>query len=168
MKHKILKGVKPTYLVIALAAGLALMVLSNTFTPHDKEEPTPEIIEGDVYNTDAEKRLEQILESIDGVSNVKVFITYENRGVKKIASVGDSSSSDDGNKKTDTASRREVTVKNNSGESPFVDEEILPQVRGVIIAADGLENEVLSAEITDAVSAVLGVSVNRVKILSNP
>lgn len=168
MKQKILKRVKPAYLVIAMAMGVALMMLSNTFTPHDKEDTSQKIKEEDVYNTDAENKLKQIIESIDGVSNVKVFITYENKGVKKLASVGDNSSSDDGNKKTDTSSRREVTVKNSSGESPFVDEEILPQVRGVIIAADGLENKTLAAEITDAVSAVLGVSVNRVKILSNP
>ena len=56
--------------------------------------------------------------------------------------------------------------KQSSSEEPFVSEEVLPQVRGVLIVAKGAGDAEVNAKITDAVSAVLGVPIHKVKILS--
>ncbi len=167
MNLKKLKSIKPMYLVFTLAIGIVLMILSNTFTQSppktksEKEEtPAP-------FNFDAEEKLRDILESIEGVSNVKIFINYENNGTKNLAFFGEETSSADGDKKNSTTKKQPVTVVDGGGENPFVNEEVLPKVRGVIITARGIKTKELEVEITEAVSAVLGVPVHRVKILSN-
>ena len=58
------------------------------------------------------------------------------------------------------------TSKTNSGEEPFVSEEKLPEVRGVIICAKGVENEEMRLLISDAVSGAMNVPIHRVKVLS--
>lgn len=165
MELKKLKGIKTAYLVIIMVVGVLIVFLSNSLTSAPKREDPPDIAEDTVPTDDAEDKLREIIESIDGVSDVKVYITYENRGVKSIAAFGEESVATDGAKKTVSSKSEPVTVKSGSGESPFVDEEILPEVRGVIIAARGIKSPQLEARITDAVSSALGVPVNRVRIL---
>ena len=53
-----------------------------------------------------------------------------------------------------------------SAEEPFVSEEKLPSIRGVLIVAEGVGKSEINAEITEAVSQVLGVAIHKVKILS--
>ena len=165
MKFGLPKKLKIPHLAAALASGILLILLSNTFTHKEKSEPPLPAMENTLENCDTEKKLAQMLGSIEGVSDVQVLITYENNGVKKVTSFGEQALIQDGAKKTDTIKNTPVTAKNSSGESPFVDEEILPEIRGVLIVAKGLEKRALACEITEAVSAALGVSVNRVKTL---
>ncbi len=164
MELKKLKHIKSSYLVLALFLGIALMVLSKGINPSKNEEQTPKpaVITTD---TNAEEKLGEIIGSIEGVSDVSVFITYENAGVKKTSSVYEKSTSQDGGKGNESSKETPVMVKDSSGEKPFVKEDVLPTVRGVMISARGIRDPKLKAGITDAVSGVLGIPVHRVKIL---
>ena len=94
------------------------------------------------------------------------MISYENYGVKKVSSFGEKSQTSDGTKNTTSLKDSPVFIKDSSGEGPFVAEQVLPEIRGVLIVAKGVENITLAMEITEAVSATLGVPVHRVKVLS--
>lgn len=151
MKLKNLKNIKITYLAAILGAGIVLMLLSNMMSPEAEipEQPPPE--EAAVLkDSSVEDRLRELIEDIDGVSDVSVFVSYENNGVRNIAMSGE----------------KFVTQKEGSAEQPFVTEEVLPQVRGVIIAAKGISTSSLEARISDAVASAMGVPIHRVKILS--
>lgn len=159
-----LKKIKSSYLVSALAAGLIMVVLSNSFMSDNTDKKETVVQKEDSF--DFEKvadSLTEILESIDGVSDVSVLVTYENYGEEKIATVTESENEGTSGKKT--SKTREVTDKEGSLEKPFVTERILPKVRGVIIAARGVKKTNLEVKITDAVSSALGVPVHRVKII---
>lgn len=164
MELKKLKNIKTSYLVLALFLGIALMVLSKGIKPAKKQEETsqPAVITAD---ENAEEKLKEIIGSIDGVSDVSVFITYENSGVKKTSSVYEKSALQDGEKGNESSKETPVMVKDSSGEKPFVKEDVLPMVRGVMISARGIRDPVVKADVTDAVAGVLGIPVHRVKIL---
>jgi len=157
---------KISYLIVALAAGIFLIMVSGMFKNEEKP-PTPEIEENSINNTtENESRLAQILETVEGVSDVSVFLTYENTGKKSIAVMTEETMTSEGDKKTSAYKSQVVTAKDGSSEKPFVNKETLPEVRGVIICAKGVGNEKTKLIIADAVSAAMGISTHRVKVLS--
>ena len=158
-----IRKIKSSYIIAALVAGLVMVFLSNSFSDVRKEEKPVKTEAETTFNYEyASLQLKEIIGGIDGVSDVNVFISYENQGSDKIASVKEVQS--DSTKSSEKT--REVTEKDGSKEKPFVKEKVLPEVRGVIIAARGIKRKNLEEKITDAVSAVLGVPVHRVKIIS--
>lgn len=156
------------YMAAALAVGIALLALSaaspNTKVKKEQSEKEQTTLSEQCLQT--EKRLKSAVEKVKGISDVTVFITYENTGIRKTAANSTSSvTSSDG---STTASSEETAVmkKQSASEEPFVNEEVLPRVRGVLIVAKGAGDDEINAKITDAVSAVLGVPIHKVKILS--
>lgn len=164
MNIKNLKRVKPHHLLIVLAVGVFLLVSSNFFVPSKKQESDNNKSEAIVVN-DIEERLGEIVKKIDGINDADVFITYENSGVKRHATnIKDDAVTGENNvtvKKETSA----VMKKEGSLETPFVSEEILPQIRGVLIVASGADDLKLKEEITVAISAVLGVPLHKVRVL---
>ena len=165
MELKGIKNIKPVYLVAALVLGVFIVVLSNfgqKKEPEVKENEAREFLP-DAANT--EKRLEEIINSIDGVSEATVFITYENSGLKNVTTITEEKAEEKGQDKSKSYKTSVVTQKDGSGERPFVREETFPEVRGIIITAKGVGDKTLNALITDAVSSAMGVGPHRVKIL---
>ena len=166
MELKLLKGKKLTYLIVAFAAGIILIVLSGSFNkPKSKPPPVAEKTAAPEVGA-TEKRLEEIIGTVKGVSDVTVFITYENTGVRNTARLTEDTHSQDGQKSQSTRKDNPVIRKESSLEEPFVYEEILPQVRGVIISARGVSDPKTSLVIADAVASALGVPVYKVRVLS--
>ena len=157
--------IKITYLVVFLALGIALVALSG-FGGGDEETTDDSRVQDSFCEEDTEKKLKDIIEGIDGISDVSVLITYDNKGTVNIASDGEESTSEDGEKKTSSKRIQAVTKRDSSGESPFVTEELLPRVRGVMVTARGVSDKEKNALITRAVSTVLDVPLHRVKVLS--
>ena len=165
MDIKLLKNKKITYFVVALAAGILMIVLSGQFTSPQKEVAVRKDTQpAKVDATYAEKRLQQILGTVKGVSDVSVFVTYENNGVKNTALVTENSSSSQNGEIRTERKDSVVWYKDSSGEQPFVKEEILPQVRGVIICAKGID-EKTKLLITDAVASAMGIPMYKVRVL---
>ena len=165
MKIKLPKKLKLSHLVAALASGIMLILLSNTFNAKEEIVVPPTTEPKETTNLQTEEKLKEILESVADISDVKVMITYENNGVKKVTSFGEKAQTADGTKNTTSDKQTPVLTKDSLGEGPFVGEQILPEIRGVLIVAKGLGNRTLAMEITEAVSATLGVPVHRVKVL---
>ena len=157
---------KKIYLIMALAAGIVVVMLSGLM-PGEKEPAKKDVTTSVMPDTDKlENRLKNIIETIGGVSDVSVFVTYENKGKRKIVTTSEETTSQDETKRNSSLKSRIVTSKTNSGEEPFVSEELLPEVRGVIICAKGVESEETRLLISDAVSGAMNVPIHRVKVLS--
>jgi len=165
MDLKKLKQIKPYYLIILFVLGVLLLILSNVKTEKvvkpsgETEKVTYEC------NGDTEKRLAAIIEKIEGIDDCNVFITYENNGVKKHAT---NVKNDETNSKDTVSTKKDVTAvmeKNSGMETPYIYEETMPQIRGVLIVASGNTDSKIKDEIVLAVSAVLGVSLHKVKVL---
>ena len=165
MDIKKIKNIKLTYLIGALALGIMLMIMSDSFNK-EKEKPIPTVVENNLPKTEeVEKELESIIDDIAGVSDVSVFVTYDNSGVKKIVTVAEENKATEDVKTSANSKTQPVTVKESGRESPFVNEEKLPEIRGIIICAKGVEDSYTNIMVTDAVASAMGVSVHRVKVL---
>lgn len=159
-----IKNIKIPYLVTALVLGVFLVILSG-IVPREKGRERAEETAAAPFGEEECRRLEKLIGDIDGVSDVSVFITYENNGIKDVYCVSEKNSSQGDNANSAQTRTEPVTSRDGSLETPFVREEIMPQVRGVIISARGIRNPALKASLTEAVASVFGVSVHRVRIL---
>lgn len=160
-------------LYIFLAIGILILVCGN-FSSRDKTAETS--TDGFIsINRDEEKRLEALISKIDGAGNTNVMITYES-GIERVAlqnkkistsAVEDSDKIAEGGKSEKETTEEWQAVMNGSGSSqtPFVSKEIFPKVRGVLVAAEGADDEKVCLDITNAVSAVLDVPYHRIKVL---
>lgn len=111
--------------------------------------------EADIKTTDTdilEEKLCRILSDIEGAGDVSVMITYEGTGEKNIAY----------EKSQRENSYDEKAVM--SGGEPMILNEEYPEVRGVIVTAQGADNASVRRAISECVSAILDVDAHRICI----
>ena len=123
-----------------------------------------EIIEG---------RLKEILQKIKGSGEVEVMVTFE-LGPEIIPASNTVESKDTTEEKdanggvrtviSESITQNLVTTNSTSGNSPLVLKEIKPQVRGVIVVAEGAEDAEVKMQLYDAVKTVLQISGNKVQV----
>lgn len=127
------------------------------------------------YETRLEKRLEKVLSTIDGAGNVKVFITLSDYGryvvEKDITYVRDNeerNGTDQQNVSILTMENGETTVytaDENGEQVPFVRQQILPNVQGVLVVAQGGMNETVAKEMKEAIMALFGIDEHKIKVV---
>ena len=108
-------------------------------------------------NNNIEKELETALCKMNGVEEAKVVINYETSGEKIPAMSTDTIHSEN-----DSRQRSEITTISGSA---LILKEKLPEVRGVIVVADGAKDIGVRMNIMSAVTTLLGVPSDKVEIL---
>lgn len=126
------------------------------------------------YVEGLETKLEKILCQTANVGEAKVIITVENGGQKipyvqtnKSENTVEETDSTGGSRKSSESTVEESVIYTDDGENsvPFVVEEKMPEILGVLILAEGGDDAQTVSEITKAASALLGISVNKIKVL---
>jgi stage III sporulation protein AG len=170
-------------LLIILMVSIILLIVANKFmSPEiesEKENSSDYKIEYG-YNTEMdyssylEKKLEQILEKLDGVSNVSVMITLENSEEKILANnttkTTENTIENDSEGGTRETIREDLTVQvltKGNDEELMVVKEIKPKVQGVIVVASGADNPQIKETLYEAVKTVLGIKGNKVQVYSS-
>ena len=130
---------------------------NGTFNPKDYEE-------------ELEMRLEEILSQMEGVGYVEVMITLEastKEVIEKDLSTNQSVNQTTEMQTDSTVSKEETTVfsDTNAGTVPYVVQEIYPEVEGVLVVAQGGDDSSVKLAITDAIQALFGVDVHKIKIV---
>lgn len=138
-------------LIYILGALGVLLLLIPSFWQKDEKSETVEP-EAD-YCELLEQRLEEILPEIAGVGKVEVMVTAKNYGQLRLAKDEDGS-----------AKKTVILNQKGGGEEPQILEEFYPEIQGIIIAADGGKSSKVKEEITEAVSALLGVNAYKIKV----
>ena len=175
MKNKLINGKiydlfkkdkKILILVVAGFIGVLLIALSeiNIDNSIDKEKNNTQIMNSYEYCDYLEKRVEDIVNSIDGAGEVRVMITLaetteyvyaqNQNGTKK--SNKDSENSDN---KSDF-----VIIEKDNNDSGLLIKTFEPKIRGVAVVCDGGDNPIVQQQIYSTVSAVLSVSTARISI----
>lgn len=145
-KEEALKFLKNKNNLMVIGIIVIGIIFMTSFQNTDKKEddaPAADI---------QEERLRDILSEIDGAGSVNVMITYEDNGEKSIAY----------EKRQNDNTYDEKAVM--SGSEPMIVSESYPQVRGVIVTAQGADNAAVRRAITNAVSAALGVEPHKICI----
>lgn len=151
---------KKQQMLLLLLAGILLMVLA---IPTKKEEGTEEKqakVEVFTYEREEklERKLETMLEKVEGAGKVSVMITYENTGEKVVEK--------DYRKQEETYEEETVyTEANGSGKTPYVTMEKNPKIGGVLVVAEGGENQVVVRKLLESVQALFDVDTHKIKIV---
>ena len=123
-----------------------------------------------VQGDDLESRLEDILESINGVGKTKVLIKYSESSsivamYNETSSESKTQESDSGGgtkNVTETESKKEV-VYDESNE-PVTKKIVMPKVEGAIVTAKGAGNANVKSAIVSAVEAITGLAVHKIQV----
>ena len=126
------------------------------------------------YRRDLCMQLEQFLQTMDGVGTAKVYITMhssaeiivernspyskrteEEREQERTRVVGE----------TENESEVVLTRQEDGSETPIIVKEIVPTVRGVVVAAQGADNERIKKEITALVMALFGIEEHKIRVV---
>ena len=121
-----------------------------------------------------EARTKVMLEQIVGVGAVDVMVTVESteeiivqRNVKDTQELSEENDSNGGKRHVTSYTRDgEIVTYESSGEqTPIITKRIKPHVRGVLVVAKGVENEVVRNLIVDAVQRGLNVPSYKISVV---
>ena len=121
-----------------------------------------------------ENQLKRILQQVEGVGMVDVAITLESTGSKTVEKdTPDSSSSSEKSgggesEKSENRSIQEETVYLEDADgtkTPYVIKETMPEVRGVLVIAQGADDPRIVAEIKEAAMALFHLDAHKIKVM---
>jgi hypothetical protein len=146
-----LKNLGADKLVLLLLAGILLMFSfgdgkKTVETKEVKETAVSEENETGSYERELEKRMEELLCAAYGEGSISVMITLEESENKILATVNEECIFD--------------------GDSPYVIKNEAPKIRGVVVILEKQASSGTAYEITQACEVLLGISGNRVKVIS--
>lgn len=148
MNIKEIIGSKKIYwFAVIIAAAVLFMLFGNA----DMKRETKSDVKHEL-----EQGLENVLASVKGAGEVSVFIMLEDNGVKNFEK--------DIRKNSETL--EEKTVLSGTGSDPAVVKYSFPSVKGIIITAQGAENENVRQSLKEAAETALGVPAHRVCVLT--
>ena len=172
--YKKLKTIKNIEIIIALVI-ISIAVLIYFTIEGKREEETSSIVSdnvtGEISLTDGlEDRLANILTEIEGAGKVSVMITYETTGEVVTADKVDTHTTTSGtgdNVVTNTTSNSvPIIVTGVDGSQVIILQEKMPQIKGVIIVAEGANDVAVKMRLMSATSTVLGVNANSIQIFT--
>ena len=169
---------KEKWLMI-LAAGVCLMVLALPSGKRSSGAESGAESAGDIraegnWARSYERGVEDFLKTVDGVGEADVMITVKSSEEKVFRvdrSVSDSSTEETdsagGSRRVSSGSQEENTVLTGSGggESPIVEKELMPEIEGVAVSADGGGDARIQAEISAALEALFHVPQHKIRVL---
>lgn len=187
------KSNKVRNIVVIGFIGLLFIVISNLFTTEDKLEGQGQLVieqedTGELHtkndtalivNVDEiEKRYEQdlqdMLNNIQGVSDVDVMVNlhstnvnvYEkNKSLGKQTTEETDKSGGERSVEDETEEAEVVLVRQGDQEVPLLIQTNKPDVKGVLIIAKGADNVEIKKLIVDSVSKVLDVPTHRISVM---
>ena len=165
---------KKNALFIIGITGIMLIFLSDIlFAPKKETQEQPQAttlssqVQAQSYVQDLEKRLTEMIISIEGAGEATVMITLDSVGETVYAQ--DEKTQTQAEMNADGSTNQENLFENQhtiidakDGKQPLVEAQLLPEIKGVAVLCQGADDISVVARITDLVSVVLGLSTNRI------
>lgn len=169
---------KNTWFVIGLVGALLLVIAM----PADKKNHTTQKEEtenaakgGDAAADDRQRkdelselehRLEESLSLIDGAGKVRVMITWKDTGEKIVEKdMTKSTRTDSLGNQEENHSQSSVASRMSGDEIPYISNELLPRVEGVLVIAQGGGNSNVKQNILNAVMSLFPLEAHKITIV---
>lgn len=176
-------------LVILIIIGIIIIIAASTLFDNTNgkkkqaeetvlpEESKTAMIQGKVSGdekSELEANLEEVLSQINGAGKVTVMVTYFSG--KELVPYYDTKKSDNQtDEKDSTGGTRKQTQGSfetslayeevsNGVKKPIIVKELNPQVKGVVVIADGATDMVVKENLMNAVKVLLDVPVHRIQV----
>ena len=170
-----IKNIKKEQWLIGVLLVILLLVI---IVPIPKEKEDTNVMEPQIYEDvlqgetiAIEQQLKEILQKISGVGQVEVLITYEDNGrtiVEKDQSISEElvqEADSSGGTRTTTTSRNEKETVYENDETPYVVQELSPQVKGILVVAEGGGNVSVKKQIQETIEALFGLDAHKISIM---
>ena len=182
MKERVFAAVREMkreqWLICGLAGLLLLVIAAPVKQKEQKKTQEKTTVSQTQEQTDDqirqsyEKQLESVLSQVEGVGAVQVAVAMESTGKKQVEkdSPEDTSTSsekeDSGTQRSSqTVTTGETTVYEDTGDGGQTPSSTYPEIRGVIVVAQGGGNPVIVQQIQEAVIALFHVEAHEIKVL---
>jgi len=167
-------------LIIAIIISIYASTLDTPSSKPDNEEESNgqmgiHWVDEDSTQDQQEIKLEKALSAIKGAGKVEVMITYKS-GKEIVPAFSNVESTivtqeEDTNGGTRSINQvdtniQPVTISNSEGTEPLVLKEVEPEIKGVIVIAEGAEDIRVKLELLRAVQVALGVKSNQVEVFA--
>ena len=146
-----IKKNKRIIIVAALAALGIMLILLSSITVRDSTEDESSL-SYEEYTSQLERKIEEFLLSINGIKKARVIVTLDTSNEHVYAQ--------------NQSTYDFLTINSSSGESPVHITDIYPTVRGIAISCTNGDSGEVKMQITKLISAYLGISSNRIEIVS--
>ena len=156
------------YAVLIAAAGAALLLLpAGGRTDAAPGAETEERVQDTVREMEA--RMETILKTIDGTGELHLMLAADTGTARQLAQDTELSYSGAVSAPDDYLRREEtVLIGSGSGEGPVVTQTRCPTWRGALVVCQGGDRAEVRLAVTEAVSALTGLSSDRVTVAKCP
>ena len=144
--------------------GVVLLIISEFIPTGEKKAEKKESVTAaqsqETYAEDIEKRLTEIVSSIDGAGKTRAEQVYaRNEKIKSDTSGGTALE-----KENFSDEKEYVLIETDGNEGGMIIKLIQPKIRGVAVVCEGGGSDAVRQEITQAITAVLDISASRVYI----
>lgn len=157
-------------ILVIIVTGVLLLLLSCSGLSGQKEgadeekrnAPVQEAAETDLdtYREEMETQVKQILEKVDGVGSVSVMLTL--KASREKVTLKDNSLSGD------KSEEESVLVEDeNNSTSPYVVQEVEPEIEGILVVCSGGDRPVIQREIIAGISALFPVESHKIKVMKS-
>ena len=138
-------------ILVVIVSGVLLLLISYGKV-FEKEEPRPaETMEGQV---------KAILEKVEGVGAVDVMLTL--KASREKVTLKDNSASSDKSEEESVLLQDE-----NKNMSPYVVQEVEPEIEGIVVVCAGGGNPTIQREIIAGISALFPVASHKIKVMKS-
>ena len=166
IKEILKKDKKILILLILAVIGIVILMFSELFAVEEDADEKNISMTTYEYTETIEKKLTEIISSIDGAGESVVMVTIETG--KENVFAKEIKSDEDENKSSSSYEYEYVVIKSGSSvENGMLLKVIEPEIRGVAIVCDGGENPTVRENIINTVSAVLDIKTNSISVCKN-
>lgn len=170
------------YLVLVAVLGVVIIITANTLWGGNNKQgeqqlAKPKMVSGKQMsepNSGLQQKLAQVLSQIRGVGRVSVLVTYTS-GPESVYATDVKQNETDTNEKDSEGGERKVIQKDHEDnlvmveeqggvKKPVVLKQLTSRVMGVVVVADGADNQMVRDDIVKAVEVLAGVPSHRVQV----
>lgn len=159
---------KYKYFITVILVGVFLLVWSNVPAPEKNTDETKHTSSQEFDLSAFQQSVADSLSHIDGAGRVQVLLSLESGEEAVYASDINRSSQTSGESGDNSSESYQSTMSilsdGSYGESPVLIKSNYPTFRGAVILCDGADNDSVRLQITQAVSALCGISTDHISI----
>lgn len=167
-----IKGVKHLEIVaIVVLLAIALLIYFSFFSTKKSEEVVSTSAKTSMsdYAQELETKLSSVLSKVKNAGTVSVMITFDGSPTYVYATDENQKTNKVTNGATETStsqtSSSPILVEINGEKQPLVCQEILPDIKGVLIVSSGAEDVSVRLELQRAAQTILNVPTTSIEIL---
>lgn len=160
-----IKSVKNIEIIIGLVIiAVMIIIYSNVSAAKEKKEAASG---GEATLTEnLENRLAEILGEIEGAGEVKVMITFAGTGDKITAETTNTHTTTTNGSTSSTTTTTTTSSPILSGSDVVILQEKMPEIKGVIVVAEGAGDMTVKLKLMQATATVLGINANSIQIFT--